>query len=85
MSKHKRKGRSIDHLWTFIKYKYDVSIYAHCSCGFRYSCCKNIAENPGLKIVIAPEKLYPYCPWCGARKKRYDEEVKRVDYSWWEE
>ena len=84
MSRHKRKGRSIDHLWTFIKYKHDAAIYARCSCGFVYSCCKHVDE-PGLKIVIAPEKLYPYCPWCGARKKRYDEEVKRVDYSWWEE
>jgi hypothetical protein len=32
----------------------------------------------------APERLYPYCPLCGARKTRYEEEVEMIDMYPWE-
>lgn len=73
MSRHKRKGRAIDHYWQFCKYKGDTAFYARCSCGFRHPCFKNIQPNT-LCIVPDPEKLFNYCPHCGARKTRYYEE-----------
>jgi len=78
MSRHKRKGRAIDHCWKFCKYKGDISFYAKCSCGFLYPCYKNIPPNP-IHIVPAPEKLFNYCPHCGARKTRYYEETIYID------
>ena len=33
------KGRGKDHVWQFVKYKFDTAIYAQCSCGFHYACC----------------------------------------------
>ena len=78
-----KKGRKKDHVWQFVRYKFDTAIYARCSCGFRYSCCKDIAEI-GLKIVPAPEKLYPYCPICGARKTKYIDDVIKLDMYPWE-
>ena len=35
------KGRRKDHCWRFVKYNGDNAIYAICSCGFNYPCCKN--------------------------------------------
>ena len=77
MSKRKRKGRAIDHVWEFVKYKGDLCFYARCSCGFRYGCWKS---KPGTLITEpAPEKLYNYCPLCGARKTKYSIRNERID------
>lgn len=83
MSKHKRKGRSIDHYWQFVKYKGNGAFYAKCSCGFHYACFRH--EPPDtLHIVPDPEKLHNYCPHCGARKTRYYTEPVRINKYWFE-
>ena len=78
-----KKGRRKDHYWKFVKYKGDVGFYAKCSCGFKYECSKNVAEV-GFKAEIAPEKLYNYCPHCGARKTKYYDEPIYIDKYWFE-
>ena len=87
MSKKRRKGRAIDHVWRFVKFRGDACLYACCSCGFRYDGCKHVSRGPDMfdKIVIAPERLYNYCPQCGARKTKYIEDIEKLDWSWWEE
>ena len=77
----RRKGRSIDHYWQFVKYKGDGAFHARCSCGFRYSCYEH---DDALRIVPSPEKLYYYCPNCGERKTRYYEEPVYIDKYWFE-
>lgn len=84
MSRHKRKGRAIDHYWQFVKYKGDGAFYAKCSCGFHYGCYKPKYENSSIPTVPAPERLYNYCPHCGARKTRYYEEPVYIDKYWFE-
>ena len=83
MYKRKRKGRSINHYWKFVKYKGDGAFYARCGCGFRYACFKHDPPNT-LRSVPAPEKLYNYCPCCGARKKWYYEKPMKIDRYWFE-
>ena len=83
MSKKKRKGRAIDHCWQFVKYKGDGAFYAKCSCGFRYACYKHDPPNT-LRSVPDPEKLYNYCPYCGARKTRYYDEPVYINKYWFE-
>ena len=83
MSKKRRKGRAIDHVWRFVKFRHDICIYASCSCGFQYGCCK-FSPPDSLRMVPDPERLYRYCPQCGARKTKYIEEVKKINWSWWE-
>ena len=78
----KRKGRNIDHTWEFVRYNGDIAYYARCKCGFRYSCNKN--KSNSISVEPAPDKLYPYCPICGARKTRYIEEVRNIDKFSWE-
>ena len=79
----KRKGRGIDHQWKFYKYKGDAAYYARCKCGFEYACYKNTKPS-GFPIVPAPEKLYYYCPHCGAKKTRYCAEPVYIDDArWW--
>ena len=79
----KNKGRGIDHIWKFVKYEGDVSIYALCGCGFHYSCCKPKIENRPFPIVPNPDALYPYCPICGSRKTRYIDDIRKLNkYSW---
>ena len=72
-----------NHIWQFVKYKGDCALYAKCSCGFRYSCCRN-ANSTGLHMVIAPEKLYNYCPMCGTRKTGYVETIQHIDEFPWD-
>ena len=74
----RRKGRGIDHVWELIRYKHDAAIYARCKCGFRY----HVSDGVG---IFKPERLYSYCPNCGARKKRYIDEIKKLDFDWWDE
>ena len=73
--------RGKDSLWRPIKFKSDGAIYAKCKCGFYYPCYK---EDEHFKISINPNKMYPYCPICGARKKRYLTEVEKLDKTKWE-
>lgn len=75
-----KKGRGKDHKWRFVKYKGNSAICAQCHCGFTYSCCREVREgNNGFKIEPAPEKLYPFCPMCGSKKKTYNDKVKSID------
>ena len=74
-----KKGRKKDHIWQFVKYNGDMAIYAKCSCGFHYSCCKNHAIEQQFPIEPDPNKLYNYCPLCGARKTRYIDEIKKIN------
>lgn len=71
----KRKGRGTDNVWQFVKYQGDGAYYARCKCGFRYPCYN---MNKGFGTINAPEKLYYFCPNCGARKTKYDEGVKKI-------
>ena len=80
-----KKGRRKDHLWRFVKYRGVIGIYARCSCGFIYPCSKT--EDPdhdNLRMVIDENRMYNYCPICGARKTRYDPEIKKIDKYPWE-
>lgn len=72
---YKQRGRGKDHYWQPVKYKGDMAIYAKCSCGFRYGCY----NTEGVRTEFAPEKCYPYCPLCGAKKKWYKESIIRID------
>ena len=74
------KGRKKDHLWQFVKYRADIGVYAKCSCGFHYFCCK----GNNLHFMPDPERLYNYCPLCGSRKKRYIDEIEYIDKYRWE-
>lgn len=74
-----KKGRRKDHIWRIFKYKGDIALYAHCNCGFKYSCSKNVSIGK-LEQVIAPHSLFPYCPNCGSRKTKYIPEVIKKDY-----
>ena len=72
--------RGTDHVWQIVKYAGDISLYARCKCGYHYACSKN-KRNPDGTWSFEQEisHLYPYCPVCGARKKRYTEEVQKID------
>ena len=45
---------------------------------------KSDTKNLNTKISIDPNKMYPYCPNCGVRKKRYFTEVEKLDKTKWE-
>ena len=82
--------RGKDHYWQLIRYKDNAAIYARCKCKFRYDCYSSdilpitIKDESGALFPADPSKLmlYRYCPNCGARKKWYVEEIKRIDKSW---
>lgn len=69
-----RKGRGIDHRWDIRRYLGDLAFYAYCRCGWYY-CCGDDLNNK------EPEKwkLYPYCPCCGAHKKRYNDVPRKIN------
>lgn len=72
--------RGTDHEWVVVKYKNDGAVYARCKCGFEYNCGKSRRlEDGSFSMAQYPTVMYPYCPWCGARKKRYNEEPVRLD------
>ena len=77
--------RGTDHEWRVIKYKGDLAVYAKCKCGFEYNCGRSKRTEGGLlSIKQFPTVMYPYCPYCGARKKRYNEEPQKADKYQWE-
>lgn len=82
-----KNKRGTDHGWTIIKYKGDGALYAKCLCGFHYNCSGSKRKPDGtwsLIQEIKQEKLYPYCPNCGARKKYYSDIIIHVDKFPWE-
>lgn len=79
--------RGTDHNWQIVKYKGDIAIYAKCKCGFHYNCGGSKRGQDGvwsLTQEVKSEKIYPYCPFCGARKKYYNDNcIFKIDkYSW---
>lgn len=84
MSK-KKNTRGKDPWWRIVKYQGDVAYYARCKCGFHYGCYDvNYAEERPL-VTIDTDRLYPYCPICGSKKKWYDDDVKQLDMAPWED
>jgi hypothetical protein len=59
--------RGTDHHWHVIRYKGNMAYYAKCKCGYEYCCGSAFPKEIGIN------KIYPYCPVCGARKKWYNE------------
>ena len=77
--------RGTDHEWLVVKYKGDGAVYARCKCGFEYDCGKSRCREDGTWTMAQyPTIIYPYCPYCGARKKRYNEEPEKLDEFQWE-
>lgn len=76
-----RKGRGIDHHWEIRKYLGDIALYAHCKCGFEYACSSSKRKPDGsFSFEQEITKLYSYCPCCGARKKWYNPEPKKIEW-----
>ena len=72
--------RGTDHEWLVVKYKGDGAVYARCKCGFEYNCGKSRRMEDGTwSMKQYPTIMYLYCPGCGARKKRYNEEPEKLD------
>lgn len=77
--------RGKDHTWELIKYKGDGAIYAKCKCKYYYRCSTDAIEEDGTRNPFhqVPTIFYLYCPQCGARKKWYTNEIKKIDrYEW---
>lgn len=73
-----RNKRGTDHEWNLVKYSGDGAIYAECKCGHYYNCGKDLRNEDGSWAMIQiPTIFYPYCPCCGARKKRYTTEIEK--------
>ena len=73
-----KKGRKKDHIWRFVKYLGDASVYAKCRCGYKYRCDKGINGSP-INREPNIEKLYYYCPICGSRKTRYIDNIEKIN------
>ena len=70
--------RGTDHEWKLIKYSGDLAIYAECKCGHYYNCGRNIRNEDGSwSVNQIPTVFYPYCPCCGARKKRHSKKIEK--------
>lgn len=79
-----RKGRQIDRRWDMRRYKGDCAIYAYCKCGFYYACEKEITDEQGrFGFVIDENRVYNYCPKCGAHKKWYNDPARKIDKFQW--
>ncbi len=76
--------RGTDHTWKIVKYKDDIALYAKCKCGYRYVCSKNKRNEDGSwSFEQEINLLHRYCPYCGVRKKYYDDNVINIEkYSW---
>lgn len=73
--------RGTDHTWQLIKFKGDSAIYARCKCKHYYNCGRPVRDDNGCLIPFrqVPTIFYPYCPICGARKKRRTVEIEKLD------
>lgn len=73
--------RGTSHLWEIVKYQGDAAIYARCKCGFFYSVSLFEKDDSGWRppTKADPQRLYNYCPQCGARKTKYIPEVKKLN------
>lgn len=73
--------RGTDHTWQLVKYNCDGAIYAKCKCQYHYRCSTDDIEEDGSRNPFhqVPTIFYPYCPICGARKKWYTNEIKKID------
>lgn len=70
--------RGTDHEWNLVKYDGDGAIYAECRCGHYYNCGRDLKNKDGLSLFKQiPTIFYPYCPCCGARKKRFNSEIEK--------
>ena len=73
-----RNKRGVDHKWTLVKYDGDMAIYAECKCGHYYCCSKELRNIDGAwNFKQIPTIFYPYCPCCGARKKRHSTKIEK--------
>ena len=63
--------RGKDSYWKVVRYNGDMALYATCKCGYEYNCGRS--KSPTSMIQV-PALFYRYCPYCGARKKWYNEE-----------
>ena len=83
-----KNKRGTDHKWEIVKFTGDIVLYAKCKCGFNYCCSTSGRDENGYwtptKQIIDPHKIYPYCPLCGARKKYYIDDIKKIDRFRWE-
>lgn len=75
--------RGKDHTWSVVRYKGDGAFYARCKCKYEY-CCSKLDESHPWRTIIDENKMYNYCPYCGARKKLYNPEPVVLDYCWWD-
>ena len=73
--------RGTDHTWQLVKYKGDIGIYSKCKCKYHYPCSRSGVEEDGSRNPLrqVPTIFYPYCPYCGARKKWYTNDIKKID------
>ena len=77
--------RGTDHTWQLIKYGGDLAIYVECKCGFSYACSDSKRNEDGSwSFEQEVNYLYPYCPYCGARKKWQSKEIERRDGVIWQ-
>ena len=81
--------RRKDHNWKIIKYSGDGQVYARCKCGYEYgifhyspTCKTKKNENGDLVLTVEPDILHLYCPYCGAKKKTWDNTVKLLPSRW---
>jgi len=76
--------RGTDHEWQIVQYKGDIALYARCKCGYRYACSQSKRAPDGTWTFEQEVRwLHNYCPQCGARKLRYNENVVKLDeYPW---
>ena len=73
--------RGTGHTWQLVKYNGNVSIYAKCKCRYHYRCSVEVNRNDCSRNTFrqVPTIFYPYCPICGARKKWFTNEMKKID------
>ena len=75
-----------DDTWEIVRYKGDIALYARCGCGYRYVCSTSERNEDGTwSSKQKVSMLHPYCPSCGAKKRYYSDNVKKVDSYPWEE
>ena len=46
--------RGTDHNWEIRRYRGDIALYAHCKCGFFYSCSTH--KKMKIKVIVLNKK-----------------------------